>query len=189
MFGSTQVQANVAGFEVGVTSWTPDYTGDFSLNTATTKRTVVDIQDDLEFNDESHRIAWVKLEHPVPILPNFKNWINLDTDLTIRQYDGAAEISTSTTKASEDPYFVVPLIYVNDRIDMAFSGFFIESEINTINADNNSISDLVLFVGYESDFGLGGRLGVKTLHLELDESDMVTDLEFDGAYLNLFYHF
>ncbi len=238
LFISTQLQADLVGFQIGTSSWTPDYKGSFSLDGVATG-TVIDIQDDLGFDDESHSDIWIKLEHPLPIIPNIRfvssdldaaasstlsrdiiyddqtfsnstdvntrfdmtnteltlyyelldNWFNFDVGLTLRQYDGQSRISTSTSNASENLDFTVPLFYVDARIDLPFTGLFIDSTMNTFSLDDNAISDINVSLGYESSFGLGARLGYRTLELEFDESDLDVDLEFEGTYLNLFYHF
>lgn len=239
MFFSTQLQADVIGFQVGASSWTPDYSGKFALDDSSSGGTLIDIENDLGFDDESHSDIWLKIEHPIPIVPNFKlvssdldgsasstltrsidyggetfsasadidtrfdmtnteftlyyelldNWINFDAGLTIRQYDGRAAISSSSTSASEDLDFALPMLYVDARVDLPFTGFFVDSTMNTISVDDNSIADINVSLGYESDFGLGGRVGYRSLALEFDESDLDVDLEFEGTYLNLFYHF
>ena len=117
------------------------------------------------------------------------NWINLDAGLTLRQYDGQSTLRTSTTSATEDLDFVLPMLYLDARIDLPFTGFFVDSSMNSISVDDNSISDVSVALGYESDFGLGARLGYRTLDLEFDEDDVQGDLEFEGTYLNVFYHF
>lgn len=238
LFISSQLQADVIGFQIGTSSWTPDYSGSFAVD-GTSTGTVIDIEDDLGFDDESHSDLWLKIEHPVPIVPNFKivssdldaaasstlsrdivyddevfstnddvstrfdmsnteftlyyelldNWINLDAGFTIRQYDGQARISTATSNAAEDLDFAVPLFYLDARIDLPFTGFFVDSTMNALSVSDNAITDINVSLGYESDFGLGGRLGYRTLGLEFDESDLDVDLDFEGTYLNLFYHF
>lgn len=236
---STQVQADVVGIQFGADAWTPDYKGDIKFDTSSSDGTVIDLEDDLGFGDESHSTLWVKIEHPVPIIPNIKivasdldasasstltrditygdetfsasedintrfdmsnteftlyyelldNWINLDAGLTIRQYDGKSTIRTSTTSATEGLDFAVPLLYLDARVDLPFTGFFVDSTLNTISVDDNSISDVSVSLGYESNFGLGARLGIRTLDLEFNEDDVAADLEFQGTYLNVFYHF
>ncbi len=236
---SVQTQADTAGLQVGISSWTPDYSGSFKLDTSMTTGSVINIEDDLGFSDESHSVIWVEIEHPIPVLPNFRftsstldasasstlsqdidygdetfnngtdidtrfdmsnteltlyyelldNWINFDAGLTVRQYDGISRISSSTASASEDLDFAVPLIYLDARIDLPFTGFFIDSTLNSISVDDNAITETLVSLGYESDFGLGGRLGYRSLELEFDEADLDVNLEFEGAYLNVFYHF
>jgi outer membrane protein len=184
---STQVQADAVGFQVGADAWTPDYSGTISSGGDN-----IDFEDDLGFDDESHSVLWVKIEHPVPVIPNIKivasdldasasstltreitfddetfnanadidtrfdmsnteftlyyelldNWINFDAGLTLRQYDGRSTMRSATSSASEDLDFLVPLLYLDARIDLPFTGFFIDSTLNTISVDDNSISDV-----------------------------------------------
>ncbi|MCP4492273.1 MAG: TIGR04219 family outer membrane beta-barrel protein [Gammaproteobacteria bacterium] len=232
-----QVQADIVGLQIGTSSWTPDYSGTLVLDSSTTTGTPIDVEDDLGFSDESHSVVWVEIEHPVPVLPNFRlvlstldasasstivspiiyggetftgdidtrfdmsnteltlyyelldNWINLDAGLSVRQYDGVSRVSSSTASASADLDFAVPLIYLDARIDLPFTGFFIDSTLNTISIDDSAITETLVGLGYESDFGIGGRLGYRSLELEFDEADLDVDLEFEGMYLNVFYHF
>ena len=238
LLASAPLRADFVGVQLGTSSWTPDYSGSFALD-GSSSGTVIDFEDDLGFDDESHSALWIKIEHPVPVLPNIRivssdldasasntltrdivygdetfsanadvdtrfdmsnteltlyyelldNWINLDAGLSVRQYDGVSRISTSTTRAEEDLDFVVPLLYLDARIDLPFTGFFVDSTLNSISVDDSSITETMVGVGYESDFGLGGRLGYRSLELEFDEDDLDVDLEFEGTYLNLFYHF
>lgn len=233
MLLSTQVQADVMGVQLGTSSWTPDYNGSFANGTE------INIENDLGFDDGSHTVLWLKLEHPLPAIPNFKitsndldasssstlsgdidyegetftastdvnsrfdmtnteltlyyelldNWINLDMGLTLRQYDGQASIRSSTNSAVGDIDFALPLIYVDARIDLPFTGFFVDSTLNTISAGDSEITETMVGLGYESDFGLGGRLGIRSLDMVFDESSLNADMEFEGTYLNVFYHF
>ncbi len=235
---NTQLRADVVGVQFGTSAWTPDYTGSFALNGVSTG-TPIDIERDLGFNDQSHSDIWLKIEHPVPVVPNFKivssdfdaaasstltrdiiyddqtfnkssdistrfdmtnteltlyyelldNWFNLDVGLTLRQYDGISRIATATNSASESLDFTVPLLYLDARIDLPYSGFFVDSTMNTVNVDKNVISDINVAIGYESDFGLGARLGYRNLDLGFDEANLDVDLQFKGTYMNLFYHF
>jgi len=235
---SAPLRADFVGLQIGTSSWTPDYSGSFALD-GSASGTDIDIEDDLGFDDESHSSLWIKIEHPVPVLPNIRivssdldasasntltrdiiyddetfsastdvdtrfdmsnteftlyyelldNWINLDAGMSVRRYDGVSRIRTSTSSAEEDLDFTVPLLYLDARIDLPFTGFFVDSTLNSISVDDSSITETMVGVGYESDFGLGGRLGYRSLDLEFDEDDLDVDLEFEGTYLNLFYHF
>ena len=236
---STSLRADVLGLEAGASFWEPDYTGNFALNAPGFTGTQVNIKDDLGYGSQSHNIYWVSIEHPLPILPNFKivssdlnatssarlskaitfggqtfsvsddvtsrfdlsnteytlyyelldNWLTLDAGLTLRKYNGQANISTTSTGASEKLDFSIPLIYLNARFDLPFTGFFVDSQLNTVSVGDNSITDTAVSLGYESSIGLGARLGYRSLDLQFDESDLTGDLKFKGTYLNAFYHF
>ena len=240
-FVSAPLQADVVGFQIGSGIWQPDYSGSFALD-GPTQGTVIDIER-IGFDHESHNDLWLKLEHFIPIVPNFKlssvgfdatvstvlsndivyggemfsanidtrfdmssteltfyyelldNWINLDAGFTFRQFDGQSSISGTTSgtgttvSVREDLDFIMPLFYLDARIDLPFTGFFVDSTMNTISTSDDVISDINVSLGYESEPGLGARLGYRTQELDFSESDFDADLEFKGTYLNLFYHF
>lgn len=121
------------------------------------------------------------------------NWINLDAGLTLRQYDGLVTLSTdpagSNINESEPLDFTIPLLYVKGRVDLPLTGFFVDGEINIISVSGDSLSDTALSLGYESDFGLGAKAGYRTFSMEVEESDFTSDLEFEGAYVSVFFHF
>lgn len=235
--GSISVaQADVIGFEIGAYQWKPDYKGTLRSDDSLLLGNNIDIQNDLGFSDESHNVLWFSLEHPIPVLPNFKivssdldassnstldgiifggvtfnedvstkydmsnieytlyyeildNWVNLDLGLTIRQYDGEVRISSTDDSEVENIDFTIPLLYGKARFDLPFSGFFVDAEINIISYSGDSISDTALGLGYESDIGLGAKAGYRTFSLDVEDDTFVADLEFDGAYISLFYHF
>lgn len=68
----TAAQADVIGFEVGTSQWTPEYSGTVSSDSSVASGSQVNIRSDLGYNDDSHNILWAKLEHPLPIIPNIK---------------------------------------------------------------------------------------------------------------------
>ncbi|WP_196140548.1 TIGR04219 family outer membrane beta-barrel protein [Aliikangiella sp. G2MR2-5] len=121
------------------------------------------------------------------------NWINLDLGLTLRKYDGEVRLQTPASGSNlnefEELDFTIPLLYVKGRIDLPLTGFFVDGEINMISYDDDEVSDTAFSVGYESDFGLGAKLGYRTFSLEVLDDSFSGDLEFDGSYISVFYHF
>ncbi len=121
------------------------------------------------------------------------NWINLDLGITFRKYSGVVKLETdpagSGLNESEVLDFTIPLFYADVRADLPFTGFFVDAQANIIGYDNDSVSDLALTIGYESDFGLGASVGYRVFSLEVEDDTFNSDLEFDGAYINVFYHF
>ncbi|TQV75522.1 TIGR04219 family outer membrane beta-barrel protein [Aliikangiella marina] len=121
------------------------------------------------------------------------NWINWDIGATIRQYDGEVGLSTpangSNLNESELLDFTIPLFYTKARFDLPFTGFFIDGQINIISYDDDSVSDTMIALGYESEIGFGASLGYRSFDLEAQEDDLDVDLKFDGTYFNLFFHF
>lgn len=233
------VMADTLGFELGAYQWKPDYSGVIASDSSNSEANRIDIENDLGYSDESHNIIWFSLEHPLPVIPNFKlvssdlsssanntlersfvfdgetysvsenvsstldlsntevtfyyeildNWVNLDLGITARIYDGEARLTTDTDNAVEEIDFTIPLLYGKARFDLPFSGFFVDAEINIISYSGDSISDVALAAGYESDFGFGAKLGVRKFSLDAEDDELLADVELDGTYLSLFYHF
>ncbi|TQV81481.1 TIGR04219 family outer membrane beta-barrel protein [Aliikangiella coralliicola] len=121
------------------------------------------------------------------------NWINLDLGLTLRKYDGEVRLVTPATGSNlnefEELDFTLPLLYASGRIDLPFTGFFIDGQLNIISYDDDSVSDTSIAFGYESDWGLGAKAGYRMFDLDVEEDSFKGDLEFDGAYISVFYHF
>jgi outer membrane protein len=117
------------------------------------------------------------------------NWINLDIGLDIKIFDGEVALSgsSSTTVPIDE---TIPLLYLSARFDLPFSGFYIGADLIGASTGDNSLEDTSIMLGYESDSGLGFEGGYKKFSLELnDVTDVNTDLEYDGIYLNGYYHF
>ena len=115
------------------------------------------------------------------------NWINLDLGLDFKMFDGKVSINN-------DPGIIVdetiPMLYVAARVDLPFTGFYIGANIQTLSIGDNSIDDSTLLVGFESKVGLGIEGGIKTFSLELDDTNNLnTNLEYDGFFVNGYYHF
>ena len=121
------------------------------------------------------------------------NWINLDAGVTLRQYDGDVSLETdpggSNISESEKLDFIIPLLYLKGRVDIPSTGLFVDGQINIISISGNSISDTEFSVGYESEIGLGAKAGYRTFNMDIDEDDFVSDLDFSGAYVSVFFHF
>jgi len=123
------------------------------------------------------------------------NWINLDIGLDVKVFDGEVALSgfdplaapISTTVAIDE---TIPLFYLSARFDLPFSGFYIGADIIGASTSDNSLEDTSIMLGYEADSGLGFEGGIKKFSLELnDVTDINTNLEYDGIYLNGYYHF
>ncbi len=67
----TGFSATILGFQVGGGSWTHDPSG--SIRTSADSVGVsADLKNDLKLSEESEGYAYLVLEHPVPLIPNFK---------------------------------------------------------------------------------------------------------------------
>ncbi len=121
------------------------------------------------------------------------NWINLDVGLDLKKFDGKVSINDLNDSAKDRSITVdetIPLLYLAARIDLPFTGLYVGANIQQLGVGDNSVEDTTLMIGYESSFGLGIEGGIKTFTLELnDASDLNTNLQYDGVYVNGYFHF
>ncbi len=120
------------------------------------------------------------------------NWVNLDIGLDVKRFDGEVSLvgSANTTPSIIGVDETIPLLYLSARFDLPFSGFYVGADVSTLSSGDNSVEDTTLKLGYESKIGFGIEGGVRTFSLELDDADNLdSDLEYDGAFVNGFFHF
>ncbi len=62
--------ADVLGLTAGLYNWTQNFSGD--LRSEQTGSDKIDLEDDLNFDDDSANVYFVAFEHPIPVLPNIR---------------------------------------------------------------------------------------------------------------------
>jgi outer membrane protein len=121
------------------------------------------------------------------------NWINIDIGLDLKKFDGRVSISDLDNSSNSSSITVdetIPLFYLAARVDLPFTGLYVSANIQQLSVGDNSVEDSTLLIGYESSMGLGIEGGFKTFTLELnDASNLNTNLQYDGLFLNGYYHF
>ena len=120
------------------------------------------------------------------------NWVSLDLGMDFKVFDGEVELSDISSTESVLVDETVPLFYLSARFDLPFSGFYIGADINNnfSSTGDGSAEDSSIMLGYESGSGLGFEGGIKKFSLELDDvNNLNADLEYDGIYLNGYFHF
>lgn len=121
------------------------------------------------------------------------NWVNIDVGLDVKTFDGKVSVtdpSGTTPNSSISVDESIPMLYLAARFDLPLTGFYVGANIQQLSIGDNSAEDTTLMVGYESSSGLGIEGGIKTFTLELnDASNLNTNLEYDGLYLNGYFHF
>lgn len=119
------------------------------------------------------------------------NWINLDLGLDFKMFDGKVSISDDVNPGSSiDVDETVPMLYLAARFDLPLSGFYVGANIQQLSIGDNSAEDSTVMIGYESKIGLGIEGGFKTFTLDLEDVNTLnTNLEYDGLFLNGYFHF
>ncbi len=129
----------------------------------------------------------------VDIIPYWRildNWVNFDIGLNIKAIDGNVKIDTSTQHANEDFSVILPMLYTKARFDLPFSGLSVEADLSYVGYSGNKFSDIKAGIVYETPFGLGATVGYRQQNITLDDiDDTYGELNIEGAYAGLFYHF
>jgi outer membrane protein len=129
------------------------------------------------------------------------NWINLDVGLTARSLNGDFEALSTlgdnlTTPVQDHTKLneIVPMLYLNGRIDIPFTkGLYVQSVINGIGAQGNTLYDADVRVGYDVDLialDFGVYAGYRRMVLKAtDLGNLYADATMDGLIAGLEVHF
>lgn len=150
--------------------------------------------DDVTFEANANTVSELDASHTDITLyyEVLDNWLNLDLGITVRAFDGYAQV-TSTPEGAVNPLIErvdldqsIPMLYSRARIDLPFSGFYAGGALNYIGSGDNNIRDVEAYLGYEFDLpalDLGFRLGLKEMSLETQDNDELNaDIKIDGVY-------
>ncbi len=115
----------------------------------------------------------------------------IDFGLTFRQFD--AEVIAVGTVAgveeteAEEVDGVLPMLYLQTKIDLPFTGLYVTGNANAISIDDKSVVDYRAAVGYGIEIPvvaeIGLELGYRAFEIDLgDEEDFAGNIEFSGVY-------
>jgi len=118
------------------------------------------------------------------------NWVNFDLGINAKYINATFSARDSVNAAKKDLDYIVPMAYAKAKFDLPFSGFSIDSDISYISLNESEFYDFKGSLNYETSFGLGGTVGYRMEKLQLDDiSDINSDIEIQGAFAGVYYHF
>ena len=126
------------------------------------------------------------------------NWVSLDLGLTARRFNGGIDLSSTITQgaasvnrqASEEFGYTLPLLYLAAKFDLPLTGLYVGGDVRGLSYEGDSLIDYNVNIGYESSSGLGVEVGLRAMELQYeDQADETADLNVDGGYATIFYHF
>lgn len=120
------------------------------------------------------------------------NWVSLDVGITARLFDEGVHIRSTTSDAKLDIDGGLPMLYAAVKFELPLSGLYIGADANGISYKDSSVIDYKVNIGYETSFGLGVELGMRSFEIDYedeDDSSENADLTIDGTYVGVFYHF
>ncbi len=119
------------------------------------------------------------------------NVVSLDIGVAARYVDGFVAVASASDGARADFTGVLPMLYGKTRIDLPLSGFWLGAEAQGLAYEGNQLLDANVQVGWESRLGIGAEFGWRAFSIELEDYDdiSVAELDVEGPYLGLNYHF
>lgn len=203
----TGFAATILGFQAGTGNWSQTPSGAIISTIGSDSLSEIE-------KDESY--TYFSLEHPVPLIPNFKyatitvaaegNTVNtvLDLDQTdatlyYEILDNVVSLDVGVTARQVDGIFTtggssttfsgtVPMLYAAAEIVLP-AGFALAAEINTISSGDDNITDVTAKLTYTTDFNLGIEVGTRTETLEVNIDTVQTDIEFSGLFAGVYFKF
>jgi len=118
------------------------------------------------------------------------NIISFDLGLTGKTFDGKASVTRAGVTNSTLIDDTIPMLYAAVGLTIPVIDIYLGVEGSALSIGDNSISDVTAKISYESDYAVGIEAGVRTISIELDDLDSnYSNMEFSGAFANLFLHF
>lgn len=69
------------------------------------------------------------------------------------------------------------------------AGFAIAGDISIISSGDDKVSDITAKVTYTTDFLLGIEAGIRTLNINVDGDNIISDVEFSGVFAGVYFKF
>ncbi len=119
------------------------------------------------------------------------NWFSLDLGINVKQFDGGVSIDSTGQSASETLDEPIPLLYVAGKIEVPATGLWFGVQGSGASTGDSEVTDYRLQVGYTFGFGLGIEVAKRTFTVDIDpaDADVYGDMEFDGTYASITFHF
>lgn len=125
------------------------------------------------------------------------NVASADIGLTFRSFDGNASVEgtygSENYSEAEEFSVVAPMLYGRVQVDLPLTGFYLGGTVNYIGMDGDKLQDLEARVGYMMSIvaaSLGVELGYRKTSMQYaDDDDLNVDLNFDGSYAAVVFHF
>jgi outer membrane protein len=194
-----------------------------------------DVKNDLGWKDDQGFMGYLYIEHPIPLIPNFRlgttslkvsgtgtitkavtyngvpysasdtvtssidlshtelalyyqiidTGIDLDLGLNFKFIDGKVAISGTAGNASSTFKATVPMLYGALTIPIAGTGFKLAGDVSTISYQDDTITDYMVRLRYETDFALGVELGYRSIHIDYQDTSAheYAKVDMKGPYL------
>lgn len=113
------------------------------------------------------------------------NWVQLDLGGTLRHFDGAASVTATASSDSVTFDEWLPMLYIGGNIELPFTGWSLNADMNYVSYDSNTLSDYTASIAYSTDtpVSLSAEIGYRKFSLDADDlSNVTTTIDIDGVY-------
>ena len=181
----TGMSATVLGFQAGGGTWEHDPSGYISTDVDGVGVTA-DLKDDLQLKEESEGYVYFVLEHPIPVIPNFKymntkltsagsGTVSATFDFNGVTYSASSAITTKLQLDTTDYIFYYEILDNVVSLDIGLNARQIDGEA-TVNTDTTAFTGTIpmLYVGAEIMLPAGFSIVGEISTISLDENE-ITD--------------
>lgn len=186
----TSMAATVFGFQAGTGTWKHDPSGYVSTDLDGVGVNA-NLKSDMNLSEESEGYTYIAVEHPVPLIPNFK-YVN--TKLTSTGTNGSASFTfdgtsysgtvNSTLDLTQSDFIFYYEILDNDAVsfDLGLTAKQIDGKV-VVNSDTTTFSGTIpmlygaIEIGLPAGFALVGEIST----LSIDDNE-ITDLSAKVTY-------
>lgn len=182
---SSAGRADIAGFTIGASYWSPELSGDFNSDGDDT----IDLSDDLDIGDPSQSSLVISIEHPIPLLPNIRYQnIDLDSNGSNRlssgiRFDGETYAANETVRTRFDLshddivlYYEVLDNWINLDVGLDLKNF--DGRVSIVGSSNTTRSSVdidetlpLLYLSARFDLPFSGfYIGAEISSFSIDDS-------------------
>jgi outer membrane protein len=121
------------------------------------------------------------------------NVVGLDFGIQAKMVDGKVTVTDSSTPGQTDTAdfdATIPMLYAGVDVSLPFTGLMVGVNGAYIGYDGSELTEFHAYIRYDSPYVFGIEGGLKSFNIELDDIDQsYGELEFSGAYAQLYLHF
>jgi outer membrane protein len=111
----------------------------------------------------------------------------VDFGITVRQVDVTVSAESGGGSDTESFDGFLPMLYLQAKVDLPFTGLYFMGNANAISYDDKSITDFRAAIGYGIEISIlaeiGLEVGYRSFEVDLGEEDDISgDIELSGPY-------
>ncbi len=116
--------------------------------------------------------------------------LGLDLGINVKYLEGNMQLSNKFIDENTDISVPLPMLYAKGKFNLPFTGFSLQGELSYIGYGDHEAYDAKASAIYETKIGFGAEIGYRAEKLKIDDlDDFSSDIDIQGAYASVFYHF